>query len=378
MRSQPGEMTAGLSTDWALGYPLRAHLIGGRRGTGKSRAHPCPCSCRTCRGLAGRTAGQCGSVPVLTATGIFTQWQFAPAVSVLLALCALGYLAGARRVRRQHPQRPWPVIRTGAFVAGLAMIAVATESSAARYDDVLVSAHMVQHVLLIMVAPPLLVAGRPVTLALHAAGNPAHRWLIRILRSRAIRVVTRPVVVTIGYAAAVIVTHTPPAMALILASPVAHDAEHVIYLVAGYLYFLPIIGSEPLPWRVSPIGRFLMLLAGMQVDSAVGITLVIQGHEIFPGYARPRAWGPSPLADLHLAGLIMWLGSDIVMTAVALVIAVTLVRERQRRAARQPVLASSPSAFPADPDIARLAAHNAYVAQLTHTERASAPDGRWR
>jgi len=288
---------------------------------------------------------------------------------VLLAVGALGYLGSAWRVRRRHPQRPWPAVRTCAFLAGLVVIAVATEGSVGRYDDVLFSAHMVQHVLLIMVAPPFLVAGRPITLALHAYRNPVHGWLIAVLRSRPVRLVTRPVVATIGYVIAVVATHTPPAMALILASPAAHDAEHVVYLLAGYLYFLPIIGSEPIGWRVSQIGRVLMLMVGMQVDSMVGIALVIQSHEIFPGYARPRTWGPSPLADLHLGGMIMWVGSDGVMMIIALVFAIAFVRGRRRGADRP--LPSGPSVpLAADPETARLAAHNAFLARLGQPEQA--------
>ena len=82
-------------------------------------------------------------------------------VSVPLALFAALYLAGAQAVARRHPARPWPRSHTAAFLAGLAAIAVAIQGSDGVYNDVLLHAHMVQHLLLIMAAPPLPVYGRP-------------------------------------------------------------------------------------------------------------------------------------------------------------------------------------------------------------------------
>ena len=125
-----------------------------------------------------------GSLPPLTAATALRVWQFAPVVSGVLLLLAAGYLAGVWRVARRHPARPWPAARTIAFLAGLAVTGVATQSSIGAYDDVLFSDHMVQHLLLIMVAPPLLVLGRPVTLLLHSVGNPGHTWVKRAVRSR--------------------------------------------------------------------------------------------------------------------------------------------------------------------------------------------------
>src|SRR5215469_8304297 len=100
---------------------------------------------------------------------VVTQWTFSPVVTGVAVISAALYLTGAWRVARRHPARPWPGWRTGMFLAGLAVIVLATESGIGVYDDVLVWDHMIQHLLLIMVAPVLLVAGAPVTLLLHAS-----------------------------------------------------------------------------------------------------------------------------------------------------------------------------------------------------------------
>src|SRR5690242_17415249 len=182
-----------------------------------------------------------------------------------------------------------------------------------------------------MAAPPLLVYGRPVTLLLHATRNPVHTRVKRVLRSRAVTAMTWPPATVVLYAAVVIVTHLTPLMNLVLADEAVHDAEHAAYLVAGYLFFLPVIGSEPLRWRLSGMGRFLLLLAVMPVDLAVGAVLMLLPAVPFPAYLRAgRAWGPAPLADLHDGGLIMLAGSELIMTGLAIALALAFVRSHDR------------------------------------------------
>lgn len=273
----------------------------------------------------------------LTGADALTSWQFAPLVSAALTLMAAVYLSAARVVGRRHPARPWPVSRTGSFLLGLAVIAVATQSSVGVYDDVLFSAHMVQHLLLIMVAPPMLVFARPVTLLLHATRNPLHTRLKRLLRSRAVSALTWPPAAVTLYAAVVISTHLTPLMNLVLENAAVHEAEHVLYLVVGYLYFLPIIGSEPIRWRMPVFGRYLLLLVTMPVDALVGAVLILASHELFPGYARTgRTWGPGLVTDLHQGGLIMFAGSDLIMVALALILAVRFVRTGEAARAAVP------------------------------------------
>jgi putative copper resistance protein D len=244
----------------------------------------------------------------LTLESALTTWQFAPMVSGLLAVLAAGYLAGVGRVRRRHPARPWPVSRSLAFLTGLAVVAVATESSVGVYDEVF-SMHMVQHLLLIMVAPPLLVAGRPVTLLLHASRNPLHTWVKRLLRCRAVTALTWPPFTVMLYAAVVAGTHLTPFRDLVLRNDTLHNAEHALYLLAGYLYFLPVIGSEPIRWRVPVFGRYLLLLATMPVDIVVGAALLLMP------------------TGLHQGGLVMLAGGDLIMAVLGVALAVGLIRQ---------------------------------------------------
>jgi putative copper resistance protein D len=319
----------------------------------------------------------------LTARSALTTWQFAPVVSSILILLAACYLLGVYRVGRRHPARPWPAGRTLSFFAGLAVIAVATQSSIGAYDDLLFSVHMIQHLLLIMVAPPLLVFGRPVTLLLHAARNPLHARAKRAVRSRAVTALTWPPAVAVLYAVVVAATHLTPFMDLVLENDAVHNAEHALYLVVGYLFFLPLIGSEPIRWRMPMFGRYLLLLVTMPVDTVVGVILMLIPHELFPAYARAgRAWGPTLAGDLHQGGFIMFAGSDVIMTAVGIALAAGFVYgprggssmggwlEGIRRAALLHDIAAGGAARPAlrpgrtIDDDAALGAYNAYLDTL--------------
>jgi cytochrome c oxidase assembly factor CtaG len=241
-----------------------------------------------------------------------TRWEFAPVVTAIVAVIAALYLWGGWRVARRHPARPWPWWRTAFFLGGLLVIVLATESGIGAYDE-LFWVHMIQHLMLIMIAPPLLVLGQPVTLLLHASRNPLHTWTKRVIRSRAVTILTWPPVGFAAYAATIVATHLTGLTTLVLTNQSVHDAEHALYLVAGYLFFLPIFGREPIRWRISYPVRFMLLVLIMPVDTFTGLVL---GSESTPiqGLTTQRPPGsPSPLQDVHWAGAIMWVGGDAIM-----------------------------------------------------------------
>jgi putative copper resistance protein D len=328
----------------------------------------------------------------LTGARVLAAWRSAPLVDGALGALAAAYLAGALRARRQHRRRPWTVARTLAFLLGLAVIGVAVQGSAGVYDDALFSMHMVQHVLLIMVAPPLLVWGRPITLLMHAVGNPVHSWVKRIVRSPVVAALTWPPAATVGYAVVVAGTHTPAVMDFVLRNEAAHDGEHALYLVSGYLFFLLIVGSEPIRWRIPMVARYAMLLVAMQVDTVIGVVFMVAGHELFPGYSHsPWPSGPDPLSDLRLGGMVMWMGSDIVMVVIALILAVGIVRlpgiARDATWAagagrgvpgRLMAGARTVPAQPAGDGDGDLAAYNSYLAALDTGDRPAAGGNRAR
>jgi cytochrome c oxidase assembly factor CtaG len=254
-------------------------------------------------------------------SAVLTQWQFAPIVSASVAIAAGLYGWGVGRVARRHPARPWPAWRTAMFGAGLAVVVIATQSGIGVYDDLLFWDHMVQHLMLIMVAPPLLIAGQPITLLLHASRNPLHSWTKRVLRSKVATFLTWPVFGCIAYATAIAAAHLTGIANLVERNQTLHNTEHAVFLIVGYLFFLPIIGHEPIRWKLSYPIRFVNLVLIMPVDTFTGLVLGY-GSGSAPGVPTgPRpAWAPSPVQDLHLGGAVMWIAGDCLMFALMMLV----------------------------------------------------------
>jgi cytochrome c oxidase assembly factor CtaG len=331
-------------------------------------------------------------LPPFGVSAVVTQWQFAPVVTGVVVVLAGLYGWGVVRVARRHPARPWPRWRTAFFGAGLLVIVVATQSGVGVYDDLLFYDHMVQHLLLLMVAPPLLIAGQPLTLLLHASRNPLHTWTKRVIRSRVASFLTWPVFGTALYALGVMAAHLTGIANLVERNQTAHNAEHALFVIIGYLFFLPILGTEPIRWRLSYPVRFVLLVLLMPIDTFTGIALGY-GSATSPGVPTgPRpAWAPSPVSDLHTGGAVMWVGGDAIMFGLMMIVFLMWARDERtavsgrsffERARRQNLATLVASAGPATveagdagavpsaggrggiDDDEHLAAYNAYLARL--------------
>jgi putative copper resistance protein D len=314
---------------------------------------------------------------------VATQWQAAPVVTGSVAIAAGLYLWGVVRVGRRHPARPWPAWRTGMFLGGLAVVVLAIQSGIGSYDDVLLWDHMIQHLMLLMVAPPLLIFGRPVMLLLHASRNPLHTWVKRAVRSRPVSVVTSPVFGIVGYTAAVVGAHLTGLANLMLRNQALHNAEHVAFLLIGYLFFLPVLGQEPIRWRLSYPARLILLFLVMPVDTFAGLILSYgaRGTPGLPTGPRP-SWAGTAVQDLHLGGVVMWVGGDGVMFVLMMVVFAmwsTDARVSARNygwleAARRSTVALAPrpesahSGIDIDDDDEQLAAYNAFLNRLNDAE----------
>jgi cytochrome c oxidase assembly factor CtaG len=337
-------------------------------------------------------------LPPFGLSAALTQWQFAPIVTAVVAVLAGLYGWGVVRVARRHPARPWPVWRTAVFGGGLLVIVLATESGIGAYDDLLFYDHMIQHLMLLMVAPPLLIAGQPLTLLLHASRNPVHAWTKRVLRSRVAGFLTWPVFGALAYALGVMAAHLTGIASYVERNQTAHNAEHAVFVILGYLFFLPIIGTEPIRWRLSYPVKFVVLVLLMPVDTFTGLALGY-GSASSPGVpSGPRpAWAPSPVSDLHLGGAVMWIGGDAIMFGLMMLVFLMWSRddraalsgrsffERARRenlaalvGSGQPVTVGAGDAGGANDrtsidDDEHLAAYNAYLARLNQRPPADRP-----
>lgn len=250
-------------------------------------------------------------------------WSFPPIASAALLLTALIYLSGWRVLRRLLP-RHYPVWRMAAFVSGLASIWIAIASPLDAFDDVLLTAHMMQHLLFMVIAPPLLLLGAPAIPLLR--GIPRwmlHRAIAPVLRLAAVqslgRAITDPIFCWLAMAVAMLAWHVPAAYEWALRSSAWHEAEHACFLITSTLFWFPVIQ----PWPSRPYWpRWTMplyLLLGDVVNTVLSAFLAFSDRVLYPSYANSQNdFGVSALGDQAAAGAVMWtVGSFVFLGAAA-------------------------------------------------------------
>jgi putative membrane protein len=244
------------------------------------------------------------------------------AVSDLLLLAELAaagaaYAGAWRRVPR------WPPARAAAFGAGLAVLAVALvalDGAAHR----LLSAHMVQHLLLAFVAAPLLVAGSPVALALRASRRRATRRRAAARRAAAL---AQPLIGWAALPAVMALTHFTAVYDTAVEHPLVHAGEHAAYLLAALAFWRPVLGADPVRRRPGAVGRLLYLLLAAGPLALVGVAMQSSTRPWYAAYAdRPGALG-----DQHAAGALMWVGGGLVLAVVILAVTWSAVEREHRR-----------------------------------------------
>lgn len=244
----------------------------------------------------------------------------------LAAVLVLGaaYWWGLNRLAGRSGRR-WPVARTASFAAGLVVILAATQPPVATQDTRYFAVHAVQHLMLAMVAPPLLALGAPVTLALQASTRTTQQRLLRVLRSPPVAAVTHPLVGWALLAASMFALYLSPLYAYSLAHPLVHDLVHLHFVTAGLLFFWPVVGLDPSRWRLPYGGRLLYLLLTVPVHAFLGIALLTATTPLYTAHS---------LSDQHAGGGIMWAGGELLTLAAAAVVLTQWMGADRREAAR--------------------------------------------
>ncbi len=275
-----------------------------------------------------------GATPIdpPTISSLILGWHLEPAVAVPLALAALGWLTLVRRVRRLHPEHPVAAARSLAFFGGLVAIAVALMSGIETYDTTLFSVHMVQHLLLVLVAAPLLALAAPITQLLRAASpRVRNRVLLPVLHSSVVSAISHPVVAWLAFALVLWGSHFSPLFNAALEDRAAHDLEHGLYLAAALLFWWPVVGLDPSPRRMGYPARALYLLLQLPLNSFLGMAILFAQAPLYQHYATLGApYGITALDDQQTAGGIMWLGGDIVFIGALLILVGVWMRHEQR------------------------------------------------
>jgi Predicted membrane protein len=287
--------------------------------------------------LAGPVAAH-GPVPTdpPSAVSLLAGWTFEPIPTLAIAVTILWWLWAVRRVNAVHPGNPVPRRRSVAFLGGMLALAYALISGIGRYDTSLFSVHMVQHVLLMLVAAPLLALSAPITLILRLSSSETRRrWLLPVLHSRIVRFSGHPVTAWVMFAAMMWGTHFSPLFNASLEDPLTHDMEHVLFLSGALLFWWPAIALDPAPWRMSHPARIGYLFTQMTQNTFLAVVILNATSVLYPHYATlVRTWGISGIDDQRLAAGIMWIAGDAVFLAAIMVIVAFWMRAEERSTAR--------------------------------------------
>lgn len=265
-------------------------------------------------------------MPPLDWGTLLDTWQWRPVWSVVLALGLVAYVAGLRSAARRG-RVAVARLRVVLFAAAVVVWWVTLSSAVAVYGERVFWMHMVGHLLLIMVVPVLLVLGRPLSVLVAATDGGAER----VLHSRLVTLLTRPLCALGIYAAVIVGTHLTGFMDAMMGSPALMNLEDVLYVVSGWLLMVALIGGEPLR-STAPLGpRMLFSVVAMVPDTMVGIVLLQSGNDPFPAMTRMRpGWAPDPIRDVQIGGGLMWVGGDLLMMLVSVGLIITLISSPSR------------------------------------------------
>jgi cytochrome c oxidase assembly factor CtaG len=251
-------------------------------------------------------------------------WPIVPLVSLSVGLVL--YLRGwsAARVTRARKLPAW---RAACFVGGVAALWIALASPVDALDDYLLTAHMIQHFILMAVAPPLIVLGAPLVPLLR--GLPrivvwALRPLFRAPWLRSVGLaVTHPVFAWVAMNLAYLGWHVPAMFELTFRSEWIHDFEHVCFFATSLAFWWVVLEPWPARARWPRWAMIPYLLSADVLNTVLSATLAFAGRVLYPSYAdAPRICSLTPLKDQVAAGAEMWVLNSTVMLIPAVVIAV--------------------------------------------------------
>ena len=228
-------------------------------------------------------------------------------VILFVAIDGVVYARGVAVLWHGGRRRVVSPLQAAWFALGWLALMLAIASPLHAMSEQLLSAHMVQHELLMVVAAPLLVLGRPIAI-LWAFPRDWRALVGRIMRIRAIRVVwsalTRPLHAWLVHGAAIWIWHLPVLFEAALDSEIMHAAQHFSFMASGLLFWWTIVN----PSRRSARGVSVLYLFTTAVHTGVlGALMTFARAPWYPRYAGAAIWNITPLDDQHLAGMIMWI-----------------------------------------------------------------------
>jgi putative membrane protein len=261
---------------------------------------------------------------------VLQSWVLPVPVTLFLVIMALVYLRGWSRLHGLLPN-VISVWQLAAFMSGLFALWIAVGSPLAAFDDELLSIHMIQHILLMAVAPPLILLGAPALPLLHGLPQMFVRsGLGPVLRWPPVQWVghtlTHPIFCWVAATVALIGWHTPTAFEFALRSDFLHEIEHACFFVTSILFWWPVIQPWPSVARWPRWSIPLYLFIGMMANDALSAFLAFCDRVLYASYASASPlFAISPLDDQALAGALMWVFGSFVYLIPAVVITLQIL-----------------------------------------------------
>lgn len=270
--------------------------------------------------------------PVLRAA--LTSWDLRIEIILVLALAgafySLGWIRLKKRAKYAGELGHWQASalwRPIAYLSGLVVLGIALMSPIDVLASQLFTMHMIQHVLLMMIVPPLLLLANPLPFLLWGLPKNARLKTGSLLSSRSrfrafLRRTTGPGITWLLFVIVYWGWHDPNAYNLALQSAFIHDVEHLTFFGVSMLYWWHIIGAGPRIHRpLSHLARFGYALAAIPPNMVAGMAIVFATDPIYTYYeAMPRLWGISIIQDQRIAGVIMWVFGSMMFIVAALIL----------------------------------------------------------
>jgi cytochrome c oxidase assembly factor CtaG len=290
-----------------------------------------------------------------TLAAFLRSWPFEPGLLAALGLSAGAYLRGWRILRRRDPER-WSIARLAAFLGGLVTLFLALASPIEPFAALLLTIHMVQHLLLMMAVPPLIWLGAPLLPTLR--GLPVairNVWVVPLLRARGLRRFgqqwTHPVGALPLFVISTWLWHVPRVYEAALRSSALHSLEHACFLAAALVFWYPVVRPHPARPRWSCWLLLPYLILADVSNTVLSALLTFSDRVLYPHYvAMPRIGGFSALDDQAAAGVLMWVPGSLVFLCPLFTIGVRLLFGERATVTKKPatrvVVASSPGGRP--------------------------------
>ena len=309
------------------------------------------------------------------------DWRVNLLLASLAVVAVAAYALGFARLRRRGDA--WPTMRLVTWVAGWAVVVLVTSTGLGKYSAASFSLHMLVHMCLTMLGPLLMVLAGPTTLALRAtrpagrdqAAGP-HEWVVAVLRSRWLRVLSNPLLVFVVFVGSYYLLYLTPLFGEAMRFHWAHQVMNLHFIASGYLFYGLVVGVDQPPHPLPHLGRLGFVLAAMPFHAFFAVAVMSSSTVIARTYYEylGRAWDTDLLRDQYVGGGIAWAAGEVPLLLVVLALAHQWSRQdareavrRDRRADRAQALRDAGGGGEDDVD-----AYNQMLARLAEADRRSA------